>query len=365
MNLLAIDLLRRNGEWCVIDINANPSGLAEADTLSKLYPPNAVRSVAQALFHDSGGKPVCIVLPDWCNVPRGITEYSLETRSGLIDEMLSLSLRDVNLVASSVRELGSRCYLTNSCLLTSPEHSRHYQKFFGVVWNRSHHQLGEIGFTEANDIRVREVCREKSSLSGALSDSKVLPLRTISVKNKQPSELLDHRWLIIKPERGFGSFGIVRLRPMELIDRFDEFSLAPMKYGWQPWIRPPDFLDPNGHRYFYDVRAFLLDGRVIGVLARQAVAPAQGISSASPLSWLTPLGRTRSIHEESDKSEFNPKVSMAQLCQLENLCVELNSKILAIAKKSDSHLASNSYFSKSVPLGVPSGFIHYLAEMVP
>ncbi|MDX7607106.1 hypothetical protein SJS41_17320, partial [Klebsiella quasipneumoniae] len=96
MILLGIDLIIKNNDFNVIDVNANPSGLAEADALREILKNNSTDKVAKRLICEAQGKIVLIILPDWCKIENGFTDKYLKQKNDNIDDMLNSSLHDVN-----------------------------------------------------------------------------------------------------------------------------------------------------------------------------------------------------------------------------------------------------------------------------
>jgi hypothetical protein len=63
----------------------------------------------------------------------------------------------------------------------------------------------------------------------------------------------------------------------------------------EAWVEPMS-TEENGHQYYFDLRAYVIDGRVEALIARRAAGPcSSAILVDSPLSWLTTAGPQRAV----------------------------------------------------------------------
>lgn len=361
MILLGIDLIIKNNDFNVIDVNANPSGLAEADALREILKNNSTDKVAKRLICEAQGKIVLIILPDWCKIENGFTDKYLKQKNDNIDDMLNSSLHDVNLVAKAIREYGVCCFISNYESIMMHKDALFSPDKIGIIWNRGHHYFENLGYLESNDIRMRALCRSKLELSKRLNKSWMVPLNSLENKKDNVQKVKNEEWIIIKPDRGYGSYGIKRISRKEFISHLQSFSTSSLRYGWQPWIPPSTFQSENLMDYFYDVRAFILDGDLIGLFARKCVIPANS-KLESPLVWLTTLGSNLKITIEDSKTKHTPTLSQYNICQLKEICSDLCDAIRKEYELENKKKVAQEYYDKAILLNIPDGADYNLVE---
>ena len=147
-----------------------------------------------------------------------------------------------------------------------------------------------------NDIRERIVCTDKlrtyTLLSHALAEAGpplTLPLTARpDVIARLEGWSAKHGWVVVKPRWGAASVGVERTAAVELLR---ELNTGSDRSGLvvQRWIPVDEWEDLRG-RFRYDLRLFVIGGRVIGGFARRAAATSTGIGGGSKLGWLTTSG---------------------------------------------------------------------------
>jgi len=246
-----------------------------------------------------GNHTVCLVLPECFRIDtRFARRVELEGGQIFDDIRVEWTLAEFNRIA----ELAGRrqpCFICDDRALVCREGSVYLEgsAAVGCVYRRS----SRIGITASqcrfvNDIRARLVCGDKMNAHAILAPElgpaappMTLPLvfRPDVVKILQECADAD-RPVVIKPRWGSASIGVERVAANQVLDGLRRGGSREDRVV-QPWI-PLDCVGARRRLFRYDVRLFVLCGRVIGGFGRRASAAAGRAGGESKLGWLTTTG---------------------------------------------------------------------------
>lgn len=278
--LIGIDLLKAyDGQWWILEVNDVPSGLAQADDVCRTVPlqsrlgTNIVDSLARLLLKVGDGLPTLLLRP-----PKSALEEPKNDKE-----------LDYLAIENALRRLGGECIIVSpDCLRPDLGGPLYSGLRYGAVYRRTHVRpdCSPTGKT-INPVAALFACRDKFRTSEYLKDLLVPHVPTWLT----PPENVDCLWIMRKPRFGAGSRGIVRLKPSETSAGDHDNWLS----VFQPWIQP-ESASINGAQRYFDIRLYVLDGAIVGAVARCAVAPVGGVAANSELEWLTTLGSVSPIH---------------------------------------------------------------------
>jgi hypothetical protein len=338
--LLGIDLiLTPEGHWVVLEANSHPQGLLAADELSRQCAQesslgaNALAAVARQLVRAAGGGLIALLLPDWFVIQTD--HHSSSSAISLINESDALQdlrvarvIAEFNALLVELRGIGARACIFDIHGLRPVRRGLKSltDEPVALVFRRAGKFPGTAADTPCvNDLRVHLVCIDKlrffeTAAAGGFSDS--LPRTTAYVPALETLDLVQCSrtgYVITKPRFGCASEEVRRLSASAALVELAEGN-SRASHVCQEWIQP-SAVRAGAEGYYYDIRAYTLNSRIIGGFARRAAAPYEGVAADSPLAWLTTTGPCWPVCF-GDHSGAGPCVELtaAQRRSLEEVC---------------------------------------------
>jgi hypothetical protein len=303
--------------WVVLEVNDHPSGLAAADAGGcGAAGHGVVRSVALALARRAGEDCVGLLLPEAFRVGMAGAQNVASADVAWSDTRATNAIADFNALAQELRRLGTPVAITDvdRVRMDGADVVLDGEKRVGALYRRSSSfPPRQPRCACVNDLRVRAICPDKKRTATLLEAAGVPVPRAI----RGSADVTP--WVIGKPNFGSASAGVVRIQAADP-------ALAPLlrrrrRAVVQEWIEPAT-TRLRRRRHYFDVRVLVVDGKVVGHVARVAAAPFdEPVFAASPLAWLTTTGRPRPLRAARRSGAVS--LPQAQLDALDALCVRV------------------------------------------
>ena len=310
-------ILDQQGKFHFLEANDHPVGLTKADKLSlkqsnSIFNCSGIDCLINSLVNSCENKYICLLLPDCFiikNRHHSDRNVTLQQKY-LYEGRIKLTLEDFNQLADGIYEKYPRISIVDNkgirwkegkCFLVTGEE-------IGALYRRSTQiPMTALNTFCVNDLRLRSICTDKMLTSTLILDRLPNGNSIKSYSYSQIVELLlntgeyakENIWIIRKPKNGSASRGVKRIKVTDIL--MPEFT-SPNDYIFQPWIKPAT-IQKRGFEYYYDIRVFVIDSKVVSGFARQSAAPISGIAANSPLSWCTTTGPSIPIISGHSKSE--------------------------------------------------------------
>ncbi len=306
------------GKLYFIEANDHPVAMDRADkfalqTKNNLFSGEGLKALVDELIGLSKGKTICLLLPDCfvINVKDHIAKEVYLYDSIHNQGRTKLSLAEFNSLATSILDKGIPCFICDHLAIKTVKNKivLNNGTEIGVLYRRSYQYPKEFTITPCvNDLRQRVVCSDKLVTSHVINRlaPEVVTIPSYSTENSQELNKFlklsasENKYIICKPRRGASSRNVKRILATELVSKKSNYNFSSGSI-YQPWIKPLT-QNQNGYDYCFDIRIYLVAGKVVAGLARRAAAPIEGVTVDSPLAWMTTTGPSLALCMESSDS---------------------------------------------------------------
>jgi len=326
--VLGVDLLLgADGSWHVLEVNDSAIGLKGSDGLQPpgeaIFPHDAVEAVAKVLADSGRRGPVIILVPDWYQAALSTTADKVGRHSGAE----SVASADMAALCNVLESDGVQT-LVLSCSGLRMYHGR--LRVAGGPYVRSVYTNINLGwrsdaFVETplvNPPEIRRLCNDKYEARGLInravgasaSVGSHLVAERVAVEQMLEELASDDHDVVVKPRYGFGSQGVQRFRAKAILQAGGFHWLrgsASERWLCEPWIQP-DNVETNGRAFSYDVRVYVVNGKVRSGFARRAALPRDSLERTNPLTWLTTLGPHLSLgidYASNSSASLTPSIA--------------------------------------------------------
>lgn len=301
-------LLTGDRQWKVIEINDHPVALAQSrrlcssDAALECFRQDPFQLLAEQLERHDGGGAVALLLPECFELARGHRSPSqIRLREALKfdDNRVDLTISDFNELSRAIIARGREARICDAAHLRI-QHRELYldgEIVRSLFRRHSGFPRQRVDCFCLNDLRQRALCGDKLAthreIVARLGDVASIPTFPFEPSERTLGFLDDCACrgilVIVKPKWGSASVGVTRMDAGLALQHLATHQHERKDLICQPWIAPA-VARVHERNFHFDVRLYVVAGRVVSGFARRAAAPSTGAASESPLAWLTTTG---------------------------------------------------------------------------